>query len=625
MRKSSTLSLLLVVLIFQGGCPRKRNLLTVPPVPKTGDPVARARYLELENQYKQSREALAAEFDSLAAEFPADPVVPYATLYSGMSSVRNGDYTSGIAKLDSLSSLTSNPGIIGRGQLYKGIALNYLGDFRSALPILSSAEPAVNPADSQEKAEWLAASASARVAMGETTAALTYYDEWHPIAKVSEKVFIESSIKSIVAVLDENSLREVYGGLRRDDGPLAAFAGDRLATQLSSRGKVDEARSVRNEVEDGLENFALPTSVAESDGGDVSIVGAILPTTGRRNRIGERAARGLLLAAKEAAGRTLELRDSGSDKDTASLAVEELMGRRAIAVVGPMGEDEVERAGATAMRLSIPMVSLSPRGASIANQEAANERPGIFHIVHSAEDRARALARYASKQKVVDFAILRPSNAYGKAVAAAFANEVRRLGGRVVVEERYPPKTTSFKPYVEKMQKPWTAIFVPDQARRLSLVAPALAAESLMPAPLNRRTKTDGPRHILLLSTAELVDDDYLRSAGRYSEGAVFAPGFYPDIFDRDIAPFVDAYKREYGSLPSALEAYAYDAAKLVGAAVTSGAQSRSQVASQIGQLSHRGVTGDVRFSPSGARADAGILFRVGRQSTGEFELRAMK
>ena len=135
----------------------------------------------------------------------------------------------------------------------------------------------------------------------------------------------------------------------------------------------------------------------------------------------------------------------------------------------------------------------------------------------------------------------------------------------------------------------------------------------------------EGPRKVLLLSTAELVDDRYLRSAGRYSYGAVFAPGFYPDLRDQVIGDFVDRYRAQFGTVPSALEAYAYDAGALVRYVLARGARSRGQVASQLANIKLVGLTGEIRFGPERARADDGLLYRVSRLSTGEYELRAIR
>jgi len=336
--------------------------------------------------------------------------------------------------------------------------------------------------------------------------------------------------------------------------------------------------------------------------------------------------RGLAMAARTlgpSAGQQFQVtvRDSVEGASHASAAIEELAREDVIAVVGPLDAATVRAAGEEANDEEIPLVSLSPRGGAASGGASAY----VFHIVHSAETRARALARYAVENGVKDFAILGPSSAYGRAVGGAFAREVTRLGGTVVARATYNARATSFSDAVKQLQKPWRAIFVPDQARRLSLIAPALAAANFAARPVGSRPSRKGPRNILLLSTAELVDERYLRSTGRYSWGAVLAPGFYPDRKDALIGPFVTDYEAEHRGVPTALEAYAYDAALLVSAALQQGAYRRADLARKMADVQVEGLTGLIRFDNAHDRGDNGILFQVERLPSGEHELRAIR
>jgi hypothetical protein len=195
----------------------------------------------------------------------------------------------------------------------------------------------------------------------------------------------------------------------------------------------------------------------------------------------------------------------------------------------------------------------------------------------------------------------------------------------VVVERWYPPGETSFAKTVGGLPQPCQAVFVPDVAQRLELVAPALAAANLIATPIDGKPPARG-RKILLLSTAEALGPRYLRSSGRYSLGAVLAPGFYPDRFDPLIADFVDRYEETYGELPTAVDAYAYDAARVVAAAVAAGARSREALSDRLARGEVAGVTGAIRFGPSRQRADEGLLFEVAPHGeAGDLAIRALR
>lgn len=100
------------------------------------------------------------------------------------------------------------------------------------------------------------------------------------------------------------------------------------------------------------------------------------------------------------------------------------------------------------------------------------------------------------------FAILRPDSGYGGAVARAFAAEVAALGDELVTEVTYKPDTKSFAGIVKQLGGGWQAVFVPEAADKVELVARLKKKDihDLVVFVLDR------PRH------AELVDE--IRRAG---------------------------------------------------------------------------------------------------------------
>jgi ABC-type branched-subunit amino acid transport system substrate-binding protein len=131
-----------------------------------------------------------------------------------------------------------------------------------------------------------------------------------------------------------------------------------------------------------------------------------------------------------------------------------------------------------------------------------------FQLVHAPEARVAALARAALKLGARDFGLIGPDSAAGKRLREAFRREVVAAGGRVTADASYPPGATSFGAVLAAFKKaPPQAVFVADGADRLELVAPALAAADLWPAPWGtpRPAASAGkprPRTVLLLSTA---------------------------------------------------------------------------------------------------------------------------
>jgi branched-chain amino acid transport system substrate-binding protein len=243
--------------------------------------------------------------------------------------------------------------------------------------------------------------------------------------------------------------------------------------------------------------------------------------------------------------------------------------------------------------------------------------PHVYRVVIPVEQRARSLARAAYAAGVRDFAILAPDMAYGQRAGKAFKEEITRLGGKVTLEVTYAKDATSFVDQVKKISgTPFDALFIPDTAARLELIAPQLAVANLNVTRPGAKKPKRG-RNIVLLSTAEALAPAFVRGSGRYTVGALFAPGFYPDDQHERIGPYVQRFRAAYGADPTYLDAYAYDAALCVRAAVESGAGSRAAVAQALARGQVAGLTGVVRFDEARGRADDGLLYQVASDAAG--------
>jgi ABC-type branched-subunit amino acid transport system substrate-binding protein len=266
----------------------------------------------------------------------------------------------------------------------------------------------------------------------------------------------------------------------------------------------------------------------------------------------------------------------------------------------------------------VPLLSL----ATAPEQRTAGRF--VFHIRHSAEARARMLAQRAIDKGVKKFLVLSPDSKYGKAVSAAFADSVTKAGGQIVKTVEYKKDAVSFASTVKGLGDEWQAVFVPDTAEKLGLIAPALAAAGMIAKPPGEKgnKKSLGGRPIVLLSTAEDLTSSYLAAAGRHSEGAFLAPGFYPDDADPTAKPFIDRFFAAYGRVPSATEAYAYDAAQLAAAGASGG---RSGLAASLVGSQLAGVTGTIHFDAEHRRADPGIVYTVTVETGNTYAIRAVR
>ena len=622
-------------------CPgrTKRQVGSDIPIPTDGDQQALERFRENRARFEQDGKvedstAALAEFEAIAREYPEDPIAAHALLFAGIAALEAGKPDRAADNLrDLVKDEDANPAVVRRGQLFLGVSLGYLGKHEQALAALKIGAETLDGKNPDERAQFHAAFAEASAATGKPGDALVHYDAWHPVGRAAERAYTLARVRALADQLDERSIGEVYGKLTGKNGPGAAFVGARLAAQLEARGDRDRAEEVRGEIREAREKLGLVVAGgAGGAGGDPDKVGGILSLSGKRNRLGDFSMRGLALAAGtfeelgDGATRLgfpkpfrLSVRDDASQGAGAAGAVDALAGEGVIAIVGPDDGRAVERAARRATELGVPLVSLHPAAELLQGADS----PLVFHVVHSAERRARALARQALEAGIRDFAVLAPDSGYGRQVGGAFKNEVQRGGGQVVVEVKFKPGATSFSGEVGKLKKPFQALFVPVQAKQLELIAPALAAGNLNARPPGEKSKQG--RSIWLLSTADLVTPQFLQAAGRYSWGALLAPGFFADRTDSRIAEFAALYEKSFGRAPTALDAYAFDAAWLVRAAVDGGAKNRRDLAAQLAVTKLVGLTGPVAFDSGHRRRDDGILYEVVQVRADQYELKARR
>lgn len=597
-------AILVLVALALAGCPKQKRRTLVPDVPTSGDTSARTRFIAARDAFLRDGGQV-EEFEAIAAEFEGDPVEPFALLYAGIAAQQAGEAAGAVQSLEKLLAIDGiEPGLRARGELYLGLARGTLGDAEGALPLLEKSEAAVE--NEAERGAWLAALVHAHLGGPTPLRALPWMERWWKDATPPERAYLYGRGEEVVAAAGDAEIAAAWAEARGDVA--AALLGERIARDRAAAGDANGAQEAQRRVASARRALGLPGGdAADVPSGPVAIgrLGAIVAQSARHARIGEQIVKGLHVAAASLGERAPAIQIEDAEGAAAGEAVAVLAGQEVAAIVGPADGASVDAATARAIELRVPLLSLNPR---------AEERPAggawVFHVMHSAEARARMLARRAVAAGVRRFAVLRPENGYGNAVAQAFRDEVAAQGGEIVVDVGYKPDTKSFAGIAKKLSGSWQGVFVPDTADRVELVAPALAAAGFQ-ARAPGTKKATGGRPVLLLSTVEGAGDGYVREAARYSEGAFLAPGFFPGAIDERGLDFERAYLAATGKAPTAVDAYAYDAVRAIAAVVADGARDRGALAQRMAAARIDGVTGALRFDAAHRRADDGVVYTV--------------
>jgi ABC-type branched-subunit amino acid transport system substrate-binding protein len=502
-----------------------------------------------------------------------------------------------------------------------GIAASRLGNAAQAVgllrPFLASGPPRIGGLPDADAPLILhAAAAEALAATGESVAAVEQWDQYRSIdgTRDQERAYARRRAEEVAEKIPGEVAATALGNPRSPF--VRAMIGPQAVAALRARG--EEANAARLEQDVGLirRNLGFDPGLQGTASGDPLRLGLAVPQSGPQARLGEVVLRGAMLVGAEPTSSgdpssyQLVVRDAAAPAErggTAGAAAWSLA--REEAVIGLLGTFD-PRGIELATRDSVPFLLL--------DEHAPGARTSAFQLIHAPESRAIALAQRALALGARRFVVLGPDNASGKRLAGAFKNAVTAGGGTLVEHITYVAGATSFSTQVNELRRlGFDALFVPDEASRLELLAPALAVADMWPrrprmfvAPASATAPISGRREVLLLSTALSLSERLLRNAERYVQGAMLCPGYYPSEDERS-GNFVARFREIYGVAPTAADAYGYDGLFILRGAVERGARTRAEALRLVAGGRFEGVTGDIRFGPDHGRIDPPLIYVV--------------
>lgn len=506
----------------------------------------------------------------------------------------------------------------GAARLVEGRALVAQGEAERGLGILQNI-----PADSlspEERRQRLSALADGNARTGKPLSALTFLRRAMEDASPREaEELLQQAHLLLRDRLGEGELAEAaahYAGT-----PLGEDARLQQALRAFARGDRDTARTLAQGIVRGSVPFpyrrdAVLLLERLRDGASAArAVGVILPLSGRYGSFGGLVHRGMELALELHGGSGVQFlfTDAEGDAERSAQAVSELASdRRVMALAGPLTSAAAAAAAARAEQEKVPLLSLSQK-------EGLPQVGGhVFRLSLTAHAQVEALVEYAMGEKgLTTFAVLAPENRLGREMGELFVREVEKRGGKVAARLGYPENATDFKLQVQQLQgrgqpapegrgaaekkEPVTvqALFIPDQASRVALVAPQLAYYGL--------------QGVQLLGTNGWNSPELTRLAGRSVEGAVFTDGFFRGSPSPAVREFVGRYKEKFGEDPSILEAQGFDVASILLSVLADPAvRTRDDLRQALSRLNnYPGVTGTTTFDQDGEARKSLFLLQV--------------
>ncbi len=211
----------------------------------------------------------------------------------------------------------------------------------------------------------------------------------------------------------------------------------------------------------------------------------------------------------------LKYLDSEGDPAKATDAVRTLSrDKEVVAILGPVYSGEVTASANSANESGVPLITPTANANGLSSLG-----PCIFQANPDYDLRGRAAARYAMQQLGLrTFALLAPSDSYGKLMAESFATEVGRLGGKVIATEWYLRGATDLQEQFMSLRK----------AARTEVAEPVVSfAGSVDPSEVEKLSRAGVTRDLLdslLASKAKVGVSALLGSDGSHVADSLGIP-----------------------------------------------------------------------------------------------------
>jgi len=329
----------------------------------------------------------------------------------------------------------------------------------------------------------------------------------------------------------------------------------------------------------------------QGGGGDKVRIGVFMSMTGSTANFGISSTNGIKMAADEinAAGgingKQIELlvQDDRSDASEAATIVTKFVTQDQVhAILGEVASSRSIAAAPIAQNAKIPM--LTP---SSTNPEVTKKGDFIFRSCFIDPVQGAAIAQFAARSLNAKSAAIMVDrkNDYSTGLEKVITETFTRMGGKIVAVQSYQEGDQDFNAQLTSLKgsNP-EVIFVPGYYNDVGLIAKQARDKGI---------------------TVPLVGGDGWDSEQLYAIGGTALNGSYftnhysPYDTDPKVVKFVNDYKARYNSLPDALAATAYDAAKIMFDAIkrSTSLEGTAIRDALVATKDFPGVTGTVTFN----------------------------
>jgi branched-chain amino acid transport system substrate-binding protein len=301
-------------------------------------------------------------------------------------------------------------------------------------------------------------------------------------------------------------------------------------------------------------------------------------------------------------GRKIRLftEDDQSKPEEAANAVTKLISQNGVvAILGEVASSRSLAAAPICQQNGVPMITPSS-----TNPKVTEVGDFIFRVCFLDSFQGLATATYVTQElKFTRGAILRDvKNDYSVGLAQFFAEAFRQKGGRIVADQSYSEGDSDFRSQLTAIRRVNPQfIYIPGYYTEVGQIA--IQARDLgIKVPLVGGDGWESPK--------------LLEIGGKALEGCYYSNHYYAEDPNPAVQTFVKKHKEIYGVEPDSLGALAYDAAKILGAAMARTANlDKKEIRDEIENTKdYQGVTGIITIGPDRNAVKPLVVLRVENQ-----------
>jgi branched-chain amino acid transport system substrate-binding protein len=344
--------------------------------------------------------------------------------------------------------------------------------------------------------------------------------------------------------------------------------------------------------------------------GDTILIGEVGSLTGSEATFGISTRNAIELAIREVnaaggvKGKKIEIRvyDNQSKPEEAANAANRLINQdNVLLILGEVASTNSIAMATKAQPAKVPMISNAS-----TNPKVTQIGDYIFRVCFIDPFQGYVMAKFAHDNlKLTKLAVLRDLGSdYSQGLADVFERKFTEMGGKIVAGETYTKGSTDFRSQLTAIKRASPeAIYIPGYYNDIGLIA--------------RQARELG-------ITAKLMGGDGWDSeklfelGGAAVEGSYFSNHYSPDDPNPKIQKFIADYKAAYGSVPDALAALGYDAAKVaVDAIQRAPSFDRAAIRDAIAATRNfPGVTGSITLDEKRNATKPAVVLEVGKGKT---------